>query len=202
MKTIGLAGGSGSGKGTVGQILDSLGIPTVDTDAIYHEMTSAESPCLKALADEFGSEVISYSGALNRAALAKLVFVGEGAAERRSRLNEIAHRFILEEARARLRDLDSLGYAFAAVDAPLLFESGFDSECDLIITVVAPMPERIARIVARDGITEEAASARIESQISDDELISHSDYVIYNNGDMDTLREAVISTVNKIKVEI
>ena len=163
MKIIGLAGGSGSGKGAVGKIFADLDIPTVDTDAIYHEITSSDSPCLRALAAEFGAEVISGSGALNRAALAKIVFAGEGAESKRLRLNEITHKFILDEARGRLSELASRGYSLAAVDAPLLFESGFDAECDVIVSVIAPKDERIARIMQRDGITKEAAIARLES---------------------------------------
>ena len=202
MKIIGLAGGSGSGKGEVGKIFADLDIPTIDTDAIYHEMTSADSPCLKALADEFGSGVISDSGALNRASLAKIVFAGDGAESKRLRLNEITHKFILDEARGRLRNFAAQGYSFAAVDAPLLFESGFDGECDVIVSVVAPKDERILRIMQRDGITKEAAIARLESQMSDEELASRSDYVILNDGNLESLQDSVKNTVDKIKFEL
>ena len=87
MKVIGLTGGSGSGKGAVGKILNSLGIPVIDTDAIYREMTEAPCSCLSALEAEFGDSIITESGSLNRTALAELVFSSDDSEERRARLN-------------------------------------------------------------------------------------------------------------------
>ena len=196
MKVIGLCGGSGSGKGAVSSIFDDLGIPSIDTDAVYREMTLGDSPCLRALAIEFGDEIISANGSLDRARLASIVFSGEGCDARRRRLNEIAHYFILEETRRRLKEYESLGCIAALVDAPVLFESGFDKECDKIICVLADKDTRVERIVARDGISRQAAKARINSQMSDEELISRCDYVIYNNCDLESLKSSVLEIKN------
>ncbi len=202
MRIIGLTGGSGSGKGAVGRILATLNIPTIDTDAVYREMTESDSPCLRALAEEFGKDIISKSGALNRTVLRGLVFSGEGSDIRRARLNEISHKYILDETRRRLVVFEEQGYELAAVDAPVLFESGFDQECDLTLCVTADRDIRIARIIARDGISEEMAAMRIDSQMSDAELKQRCDYVIFNNGDIKSLEAAVIDTVRQIKNEL
>ncbi|MBQ8414000.1 MAG: dephospho-CoA kinase [Clostridia bacterium] len=202
MKIIGLCGGSGSGKGMVCQLFLELGIPSVDTDAVYREITSAPGRCLDALADEFGKDIIGEDGALDRKLLASLVFSGDGAEKRLARLNLISHKFILDETRDRLRSFEKNGANFAIVDAPVLFESGFDSECDGVICVVADREIRIGRIMGRDNITREGAERRIAAQLSDEELISRSDYVIRNNSDICDLRREVIGVYNKLKNNI
>ena len=196
MKIIGLCGGSGSGKGTVSSIFKEYNIPTVDTDALYRDMTSKDSPCLRALADEFGREIVTENNSLDRNVLASLVFSGENSKKRLSRLNEISHKFILDKTEEVLIEYEQEGFLRAIVDAPLLFESGFDKKCDKIICVVSDRETRINRIVKRDSITLDAAIRRIDSQIADEELISRSDFVIYNNSDIDSLKEQVVQIIS------
>ena len=90
------------------------------------------------------------------------------------------------------------GYKAAIVDAPVLFESGFDSECDLVIAVIADKEKRIARVMERDGISYTAALQRIDSQMSDEDLISRCDYIIRNDSDLDSLEEKVDLCLKKI----
>ena len=197
LKVIGLCGGSGSGKGAVCSAFQALGAPTIDTDAVYHEVTSYPSKCLLELAAEFGDEIIK-DGALDRRTLASRVFGADATAEKRERLNKITHKYVLDEARTRISAFEKAGHKLAVVDAPLLFESGFNNECDVVIAVVANIDVRIQRIVARDNITAEHAKARIASQLTDSWLAEHSDIVIENNGDM----SALISQVNEIYKKI
>lgn len=191
MKVIGLCGGSGSGKGAVSSIFQKIGIPSIDTDAVYREITSSDGPCLRALCEEFGKGIISDDGSLNRKALAKNVFNSKDAKTRLKKLNEIAHNFILDETRRRLDIYKSMGYEAAIVDAPVLFESGFDSECDVILSVVADKETRIERIIHRDKIDRESAITRINSQLSDEEIISRSDFIIRNDLDLYALEDRV-----------
>ena len=86
----------------------------------------------------------------------------------------------------------------AIVDAPVLFESGFDRECDILVAVVAERELRIDRIMSRDGITRKAAEQRIDSQLSDDELISRCDYVIRNDYDLSYLKQEVRTLLKTI----
>ena len=199
MKIIGLCGGSGSGKGTVCDIFRTLGIPSVDTDAVYHQLTSGPSDCLEALKNEFGDSIVSESGSLNRRALAAIVFSEDGNGERLNTLNTIAHKFILNEARKRLESFASEGFEYAIVDAPLLYESGFDKECNVIIGVIADFETRIERIMLRDGISREAASNRIAAQMTDEELINRCDFIISNDSDIDSLDKKVTEVLNKIR---
>ena len=198
MKIIGLCGGSGSGKGTVAKAFLEFGITSVDTDAVYHDITSRKSPCLDALVDEFGADIISPGGALDRKKLSSIVFFADDSQKKREKLNKISHRFVLDRTREMLADFENEGVKAALVDAPLLFESGFDKECDLIIAVVAKKEVRVERIIKRDGIDERAAIRRINSQSTDGELVSRSDFVIENSGSTLDLEKQVASIAEKI----
>lgn len=197
MVIIGLAGGSGSGKSLVTELFSELGFFGIDTDLVYREITSSPSECLKALSEEFGTDILTPSGALDRRRLAEAVFMSEGAEERRMKLNEITHKYILDEVRKIISSLD-VRYRGAIVDAPLLFESGFDRECDATVSVIADIELRIKRILLRDGVSEGEARRRIASQKSDEELKSLSDYIIVNNGNGDELRASVLRIAEEI----
>ena len=196
MKLIGLCGGSGSGKGTVASLFAEEGFLHIDTDEVYHNLTSKKTPCLDELCRAFGEGILGVDGALDRAALSKIVFAG-GSGEKRAKLNSIAHRHVLDAVREIIKDADGK-YPAVLVDAPLLFESGFDTECDLVVAVVADRERRIQRIVSRDNITLEMAGRRIDAQIADSELIARADFVIRNDSDVESLKCAVAETIKKI----
>ena len=197
MKVIGLCGGSGSGKGTLAAMLSAGGFLHIDADAVYHEITSGDSPCLRAMTEAFGRDIISPSGALDRRALASVVFA-DGAKEKLSLLNSISHRYVLDEIRQRIASAEGK-YIGAIVDAPLLFESGFNTECDIIISVIAPRDVRISRISERDGISKEAAQRRINAQLDDEFLRLHSDIIITNDKDTAALYEQAQELINRLK---
>ncbi len=198
MKVIGLCGGSGSGKGTVASIFAEFDIPSIDTDEVYHNLINQKSPCLVALVAEFGGEIIASDGSLDRGKLSKIVFESEDSAEKRRRLNQISHKFVLEKTRELLDEYCALGKKAALVDAPLLFESGFDKECDFVIAVIANENVRMMRIVKRDKIPMKNAKLRIRTQLPDDYLAANSKYIIRNDGTLSDLRESVKVVAEKI----
>ena len=130
MKLIGLCGGSGSGKGAVCSLFNRLGIPSIDTDKVYHQLTSSPSDCLKALTDTFGESIIRPDGSLNRVKLANIVFA-DGADSKRKALGRITHKYILERTDEIAAEYFNAGADFVIVDAPLLFESGYNKKCDM-----------------------------------------------------------------------
>ena len=196
IKVIGLCGGSGSGKGVVSAFFSEFGYLTVDTDKVYRNITDTKSPCLDALIVEFGSKILNENGTLDRRVLAGMVFADS---VKLNKLNLITHKFVLDEVRRMIREAEKVGYAGVVVDAPLLYESGFDKECDLVIAVIADKKLRIKRIIERDKITETEAIRRIDSQKSDDELKVLSDFFIDNNGDTAALRVELMKLLEKIK---
>lgn len=197
MTVIGLCGGSGSGKGTVARFFEGYGIPSIDADAVYRDITVPGGELIEKLALTFGTAILDENGGLNRAALAKIVFDPANKTEL-DKLNKITHEFVIRETVRRINAFESEGYEFVIFDAPLLFESGFNEKCGIIVSVVADKNVRIKRITARDGITPERAEARIASQLLDEYLIERSDFVIYNNGSEHELSAQVASIANKI----
>ena len=182
MLTIGLTGPSGAGKGTVASLFTAYGIPSIDTDRVYHDLLIPPSPCLDELTARFGEQILHPDGTLNRGALAALVFA-EGNGEHLAALNAIAHRHILGVVRERLAAYAADGIPAVLVDAPQLFESGFDSECDLILSVLAPYDLRLSRIMARDGLDEARARARLDAAHTDAFFKERSHAVILNHGE-------------------
>lgn len=197
MKIIGLCGGSGSGKGAVSLIFAEYGFKHIDTDAVYHTITSYPSPCLRELADEFGLDIVR-NGKLDRAALAKIVFADDSSGEKRKKLNNIAHKHILTKTKELIAKYEAEEALGVVIDAPLLFESLFDKLCTEIVCVVADEKLRISRIIERDKISDQNALLRIRTQLPDSYLKEKSDHIIDNNGSLDELRESTFEVIKKI----
>jgi len=182
---LGICGRSGSGKGYVCEIFNQFGIPSIDTDSVYKSLVTGcgdtPSPCLVEITDAFGKSVLDEKGDLNKSALADIVFA-PGNASRLKQLNTITHKHIKEKTLQTIASLADAGNSAVLIDAPVLFESGFDRLCDLKFYVRAPMELSVKRICARDGITEDRARRRLEAQMSDSALQALCDGVIENDG--------------------
>ena len=196
MLVIGLAGGSGSGKSTVSKLFSRYSILPINTDEIYRNLTSTLTPCLIELANEFGEEIITDELALDRERLRDVVFSDP---DKYKKLNLISHRHVLDRVREMITSSENLGLFGVVVDAPMLFESGFDAECDYTVSVIAPVDLRIKRIKERDDITEAKARERIAHQMTDEVLVEKSDFVIDNSCSIDEVEGLVADIVDKIK---
>lgn len=193
MTIIGITGGSGCGKTCFSRAFCARGIPRLDADELYHRITAVPSPCTAALADAFGAFVLDENGALSRAALSRYVFAeGAEGEERRARLNRITHRYITETAEKEMERCRAAGMSALVLDAPLLFEAGWESYCTSVVAVLSPLAERVARIMARDGVTEEEARARIAAQPSDDFYRARADHIVMNDGTAAELEAAAV----------
>lgn len=182
---IGLTGGIGSGKSTVSDTLRKHGCVVLDADAIYKELTEKGMPLLLELQKEFG-DILTSDGELDRKKLSKVALGNP-------RLNEITHKAIKEEIEKRVKESNAKD---VYLDIPLLFESGNEKNVDKIWTVVAPLEDRIKRVVERDGLDKEEILKRISLQVSDEEKIKKSDLVISNDGSLEELIKKVEELVN------
>lgn len=184
IKIVGLCGRSGSGKGYVSKCFAAAGIPAIDTDKVYRDLVECEgeppSECLAELMHEFGEGILNDSGALNRRALADIVF-SPGAGEKLRMLNKITHKYILAEVQRIITVLSSKGCSAVIIDAPVLFESGFDKICDVTVCVTAADEICIERIMSRDSISYAEAFRRLSNQIDAGELRRKCDYEIVND---------------------
>ena len=204
MIVIGLCGSSGSGKGYVCKKLKELYlIEHIDTDKVYRDIVRGDSPCLRELCEYFGNEILSEDGSLDRRVLSAKVFEGTDSDKRLKRLNEITHKYIKVETERILEESKSAGVWAIMIDAPVLFESGFDKLCDCTVCVTAPRELKLKRITKRDGISLEKAEARLRSQMTDEELRGLCGFEIVNNdsGDLEIRMEAFFNEL-KNKFEI
>ncbi len=194
MVVVGLTGGSGSGKGYICSMLYDSRIRIIDTDSLYHGMISNPGVCVDKLVGAFGETILNSEGGIDRSTLGSIVFSDPRKLEQ---LNSITHALILDEVRKIISESVHFGYHACIVDAPLLFESGFDAECDLTVGVVAPVDVRIERIIRRDSITKEAALKRIKNQKNDDWFREKCDFIIENQENV--LDDQIRDLVNLIK---
>lgn len=200
MTVLGLTGSSGSGKGEIGAFFAANGVPSLDTDRVYHELVGAPGDCTKELAAAFGKEILAPDGSLDRRALGRIVFADTPEArEKKALLEKITHAYILAACRVWIGEQRAAGKSIAVIDAPLLYESGFDRECDAVVAVTAPQASRLARICARDGIGEEAARARLAAQPSDAFYTERADYVIRNDGDLALLHRRAAEVLDAVR---
>lgn len=173
-KIIGLTGGIGSGKSTVANYIAAKGIPVYIADAEAKKIMD-DAEVIREVQKLFNENVILDNGFLDRAKIAQIVFADK---ERLHALNELIHPKVKNHFREWLKSHEN--EKFIIKEVAILFESGGDKECDKVILVTAPMETRIQRTVKRDGVDPEAVKARIKNQLSDEEKMVKSDYIIEN----------------------
>jgi dephospho-CoA kinase len=182
---IGLTGGIGSGKSTVAGLLAARGARIVDADRIAREVVERGTPGLEAVVAAFGDGVLTPEGALDRPALAAVVFADPDA---RRRLDGIVHPLV----RARAGELVAAAPPDAVVvqDVPLLVETGQAGSYDLVLVVQADLDTRVRRLVGR-GLSEDDARARIAAQATDEQRRAVADVVLDNSGSVEDLEAQV-----------
>ena len=197
MKVIGLTGPSGSGKTLFCRLAEDFGIRSINADEIYHQLLIPPSPCLDEIVSVFGKDVLNTDGRLDRPKLGSIVFSDS---ERLSCLNAITHKYVIDKFRAIIKEMDHRGEKSVIVDAPTLFESGFNKECDVTLCLLADTYARKQRIIDRDKLTSERAEQRLAAQKDDSFYISKSDHVIRNNGSPENLKAAIASFLQANKI--
>lgn len=196
MKVIGLTGGIGAGKSTASQHLQKLGFAIIDADQISREVVEPGKPLLTELKTAFGVEIILPDGALDRKALGNIVFSQE---EKRRQLERLMHGEILRTIRSRVEEARCFGrYRAAFIDAPLLFETGLDGDCEAVWLITADYEIRMKRVMARDGLRAEEVRARIDGQMREEEKRRRADVIVDNSGTQPELYEALDALTAKL----
>lgn len=201
MFIIGITGPSGSGKGEISKYLSSKGAKIIDADEVYHDVITPPSDCIDELVSNFGKEILTDTGAINRKNLALIVF-GEENKEKLERLNKITHKYVIERINDIIFDCQNRGVDVCVIDAPLLIEAGIHKDCNFTMSALAQKDVRIERIMQRDGIDRLAANHRINSQKSDDFYKDNTDEVVYNDGDLSSLVQNIESILQKRRIPL
>ncbi len=194
LRLIGLTGGIGTGKSTVGRILVARGFPVIDADELARAAVEPGTAGLAAVSEAW-PEAVGSDGRLDRRRLGAIVFADAAA---RARLEGILHPRIVALANERTAALARAGHRLAFYEASLLVETGRHRELDGLIVVDAPEDARIARVHARDGMSPDAVRARMAAQLSMSEKRRVATAVIDNDGDLGALEskvDAVLATL-------
>jgi dephospho-CoA kinase len=198
MLLVGLTGNIGSGKSTVAQLLSERGATIIDADVLARRAVEVGTPAYRAIAERWGTSILSSDGAIDRAALRRIVFSDPVQLEQ---LNAYVHpevermrEVLVEQARVR-------GDRLVVCDVPLLFERRSADNFDRIVLVDAPRPVRLARLVRERGLRETEAMDMIVAQMPAELKRARADHVIDNDGTLTQLDQRVTEVWSALQQE-
>jgi len=195
MKIFGLTGGIAAGKSAVEAIITER-FPVIDADRVSREVVAPGSVGLARVVAAFGEKVLSADGNLDRAAMRERIATDT---EAKKKLEAILHPLIAETITSRLAGLGRQGHEAAFVSAALMLETGsYTRYEDGVIVVCAPEETRLARLLARDGMSEASARALMARQMPDHEKRGYATAVIENDGDLETLRRRTLTLLDEL----
>ncbi|HEX4685852.1 MAG TPA: dephospho-CoA kinase [Nocardioides sp.] len=190
---VGLTGGVASGKSTVAEVLRDLGAVVVDSDVLAREVVEPGTAGLAAVVAEFGPEVLTPDGRLDRARLGAIVFADPA---RREALEAIIHPLV------RVRSAEIAGAAppgaLVVHDIPLLVETGQQRDFDAVVVVDLPAELQLERAVRDRGWSEQEARSRISAQAAREERLAAATHVIDNSGTREDLRQRVTEVFGEL----
>jgi len=177
---VGLTGGIATGKSTVSTMFGHLGAKVVDADLLAREVVMPGQPALGRIVSEFGPDVLQADGSLDRKRLGAIVFAD---GDKRRRLEEITHPAIRARQQRILSVYEEEGFEGIVIwDVALLIETSAAKSMDRVVVVIADADTELARLMARDGFSEDEARRRIASQMPLSEKVKVADHVIDNSG--------------------
>lgn len=185
MLVVGLTGGIGSGKSTACRFFAEQGTPVIDADVIAHQLVKSGSNSLAQISAEFGPEILTESGELDRMRLRQLIFSDP---DKRLQLESILHPKIGAEIQKQIAGLNA-PYCILAI--PLLIEKNWNTMVDRILIIDSPLELQHRRALTRDNSSEQEIDAIIATQSSRETRLSFADDVIINDSDMETLKKQV-----------
>ncbi len=177
MTVLGITGPTGAGKTTLLREVKNLGGGVIDCDEVYHQLLESDSALQEALEKEFGP-LREGAGPIDRKRLGAIVFGDAGKLEA---LNAIAWRAVVERAQELIQAHRAQGKVLAAVDAIALLECPLRELCQLTVAVLAPPEVRVKRVMAREGISQDYAWARVRAQRPDEYFSQNCDYTLVND---------------------
>ena len=197
MLRVGLTGSIATGKSTVSRMFVECGAHLIDADLLAREAVSPGQPALREIVASFGPGMLAADGTLNRDRLAGIVFKDP---TQRARLEAIIHPYVFAEEERRCLEIGEKDpHAVVLFDAALLIETGAYKNKDRVVVVTADEQTQLARLTARDSLTEPEARERIAAQIPLSDKIKVADYVIDGTLPFEKLRQEVSRIYKELK---
>jgi dephospho-CoA kinase len=188
---IALTGGIGSGKSTVANKFQALGAPIIDSDVISREIVKPGAACLDHIIDEFGSDLLTSKGILDRDKLRNIIF-NDAAAKKK--LEDILHPVIYQEIEDQV---SRVNYPYCLIVIPLLVETQTMDRFDRVLLVDAKKDLQIKRTASRDKMPVQIIEKIINSQVNRSQHLKYADDIIDNNVNIEELNEAVFKMHEK-----
>lgn len=195
MQIIGLTGGIASGKTTVSKYLSTKGIKVIDADQISRDVIK-QTKLFEALVATFGQQIVDAKGELNRPQLGEIVF---NDTQKLGMLNKIMAPFIRQTIFSQLNEYRRAGEKLVIVDAPTLFEAGYQTVMDSIIVVYVPENIQLVRLMRRNNLSQADAIKRIKAQINIEIKKDLANYVVDNQADITETLQQVDAVLTKIQ---
>ena len=199
MKVIGLTGGIGSGKSTVAQFLAELGAVIVDLDKVGHEALRKGSQAWEQVVSEFGKDILTAGGDINRSKLGKIVFNNH---EALARLNQIVHPAIDNIVKTKIEEYRRQGVRVVVLEAAAMLEAGKTEQVDELWVTVAPEATLLKRVIERGGLSTKETRARIKAQLSNEKRIRQAAVVIDTDCTLDELKDRVATEWQKLQARL
>lgn len=192
--TFGLTGGIACGKSTVASFIEKAGVPVIDLDSVAREVVVPGSPCLVRIVEVFGPEYVQADGSLDRKKLGDLVFNGHA---EKCRLEAIMDQYI--HARLDERIAEKSSAPLVGVDGAILIERGMSERFRPLVVVNTTPEVQLQRLMARNGLSQAEAMARIQSQMPMSEKIKYADFILDTTCDLDQLASRVSELVDALR---
>ncbi len=191
---IAVTGGVASGKSTVCNIFEDLGVATYSADQFSRDVVKKDSRAYHKIIEHFGKTVVKEDGSINRRLLRDIITKNH---QEKVALENIVHPEIISLMKKKLAETQKKSQIIV-MEVPLLFELGLENLFDVTIMVYAESDLKMKRLQARDNVTEEKASTLIGLQMADKKKVNCSDFVIFNNGSQEQLAKEVKKLYRKI----
>ena len=176
---VALTGGIATGKSHCLKLFAAAGVPTLDADQLAHASIAPDTTGHTAVVDRFGAGVLGPDGAVDRRALARIVFADDKA---RRDLEAIVHPRVYRAIGEWFATLADRSERLGIADIPLLFETGREIDYDAVIVTSCPPAMQMQRLMARGGRSRQDAERRLAAQLPTDAKVAHADYVIDTSG--------------------
>ena len=195
MVRVALTGGIATGKTTVLRRLQAHGVAVIDADVLARDAVAPGSAGQRAVEGRFGRAVVGPGGHVDRQALGRIVFADRAA---RADLEAIIHPAVYQAIERWFAGLPA-GTPVAVADIPLLFETGRAADFDRVVVAACPPAQQVERVMARDGITEAEARARVAAQWPIDRKVERADYVIWTTGTLQETERQVDAVLDALR---